>query len=351
MSASGVIPSTVARSVFSASRQGRRGNRPALLLVLLWITSAALCGADPNAERPTPKAGPVSVDMSCSVSQLAVGDRTTVTISYRWPRGWTAEEPDPAQAFRSEFTTDWPPPKRISTGDEERRVFTVTIAATRSGAWALPRPTFTASDFNGPHAATAPEIILQVGTDAKPAKLPAARTAWVKPPASETPDRTRWWLAGLAGVGLLATAAWFLLRGKVLAAQATPLEIFTREWQAASTSGDGKDAGARLSLALRRYAGAIWRFDGPGSTTRETAAQLKGRLPDEEFATLIRLLDRLDDLRWSPGSLPVAALTREVAGAQEWTTGVQQRLDAEARAAAEAAGQGRPGAAAKTGGA
>lgn len=336
------IRATACAAIHAPRPHPRNHQTVVAVLFLIWLTLSTLCGVETKVE-------PVTVDMSCSASSIAVGDRVTVTITYRWPRGWTATEPDPAEAFRGEFTTDWPPAKKLTIGDEERRIFVVTIAATRSGAWALPRPTFTASDFNGPKTATAPAIILQVGTDAKPAKLPTARIAWVKPPPSEAVDHTRWWLLGIAVAGIAGTAAWFLLRNKTLTATATPLEIFTREWQAASTSGDGKDAGARLSLALRRYAGAIWRFDGPGSTTRETAAQLKGRLPDEEFATLIRLLDRLDDLRWSPGSLPVAALGREIAGAQEWTTGVQQRLDAEAKAAAEAAG--RSGTPAKTGGA
>jgi hypothetical protein len=277
--------------------------------------------------------------MSCSASSVAVGDRVTVTITYRWPRTWQADEPDPTAAFQKEFTTDLPPPKKTSTGDEERRVFTLVLAATRSGAWALPRPTFRASSINGAQEATAPEIIIQVGTEAKPPKLPAARSAWVRPPVVEQKDHLRWWLLGGALAGITGTLAWLMLRRRILAPPPTPFEIFNREWQAASASGDGKDAGARLSLALRRYAGAIWRFDGPGSTPRECALHLRGRLPDEEFATLVRLLDHLDDLRWSPGALPMAALTRDIGAAQEWTSSVQKRLDAEAEAARHASPQ------------
>ena len=327
----------VRRSAFGAFQLARWFHFSCALLIT-WVSVIALCGGEVNAERRTPNAEPVSIDMSCSASTLAVGDKVTVTITYRWPHGWNAAEPDPAAAFQGEFTTDWPPPKKISTGEEERRVFTVTLAATRSGAWALPRPTFSAGDFKGTKSATAPEIILQVGVDAKPAKLPAARTAWVKPPASEAAQATRWWLIGAALTGILGVAGWWWLRRKILAPSATPLEIFTREWQAVAASSDGKDAGARVSLALRRYAGAIWHFDGPGSTTRETAQHLKGRLPDEEFATLVRLLDRLDDLRWSPSALPVAALAREIGAAQEWATAAQLRLDAEAAAAAAKTG-------------
>jgi hypothetical protein len=316
--------------------------------VMLAITSAVVMAADdhgptPNAERRTPNAA-VVIDMSASPASLAVGERVTVTLTYRWPRGWTVTEPDPGPALRDAFVVDLPPAKKTATGDEERRVFTVVLAATRSGAWALPRPSFTVTGPDGAVTAQAPEVLVQVGVENKPAALPAVRNAWVRPPPSVVV--TPWGVYGtVAGVVVAAAIAawWWLRRRHVVLSGLTPLQIFTRELDAARMSGDGKEAGGRLSLALRRYVGALWRFDGPGSTTRETASFLRGRLPDEEFTALVRLLDRLDDLRWSPGAVPTAALERDLATGQEWATGVQQRLDAEeaARQAARKTGAAR----------
>jgi hypothetical protein len=293
--------------------------------------------------HPTPDAKPVvAVDLSASPAQVNVGDSVTVTVTYRWPRGWSVRhEPDPGAVFAGEFVTNLPPARKLDTGDEERRLFTLTLVARRSGAWSLPRPTLATTGPAGKVEATAPEVIVQVGTEAKPVQLPPPRPAWTRPPAPGQILHSwlTWALIALVLVG--AAAAFLFWRRRVATPPPTAWQVFARDWEAAGATADGKEAGARLSLALRRCAGTVFRFDGPGSTTRETAFTLRGRLPDDEHADLIRLLDQLDQLRWAAEALPASAIRPQLTAARAWTQGLRQRLDAEA--AAEAARRAQAG--------
>ncbi len=281
------------------------------------------------------------VDLSVAPAQIAVGETVVATVTYRWPHGWTvAVEPDPSAAFRSQFVTNAPPPVVTSTGEEERRVFRYTVAAVRSGAWLLPRPALIATGPSGPATATAPEVIVQVGAESAPPHLPAARPLLVRPPVAAATNHRWWWIGGvvalLAAVGL---GLWWRLR-RAIDSDPTPWEVFSGELDAARAAGDGKDGGARLSLAVRRYAGRVWGFDGPGLTTREMGVALRrlkpGRITDEESRELLRLLGRLDDLRWSADEAPAGAMHDLHTLARTWATGVQGRLDAEAAERAKA---------------
>ncbi len=120
-----------------------------------------------------------------------------------------------------------------------------------------------------------------------------------------------------------------------------PFAALLDDLRAATATGDGKEAGARLSLALRRYLGRQFSFDGPGSTTRETAAFLRGLLGDDEHRDLVRLLDQLDGLRWSPDELAISAIMPPAEAARSWCDRVQARLAAEAAARAAAGAAGR----------
>ncbi|MCK6491062.1 MAG: hypothetical protein L6R48_22650, partial [Planctomycetes bacterium] len=304
-----------------------------------------LLGALAAAEGPR-------VELSATPAQVAVGETVAVDVTYAWPRGWTvAGEPDPGADFRPLFITAAPPPERSSDGEGERRRFRYRVAATRSGAWALPRPAFTATGPAGAVRAQAAETIVQVGTESAPPDLPAARPPLVRPPAGAGPDRRPWWwLAGgsLAAAGLFAW--WALRRRRQAAVAASALQIFAAESAQARQAGDAREVGTRLSLAVRRYAGSVWGFDGPGQTTREVAATLRrlgpARVAEDEAAALGRLLGRLDDLRWCAGEVPVEAMAELATLAEAWVGGVQRRLDAEAAARAAAKGgrtKGGPG--------
>jgi hypothetical protein len=272
-------------------------------------------------------------------ASVGVGDEVTVTIDYIVPRGFTATtELDPGPLFRDLFVTAFPPPKLVTTGEGEERHWTVTVVAGSSGPWKLPQPSMTARGPAGEITIDAPEVIVTVGTAAAPAQLPPARPLWSK---AETrgPVTGPWlWLI----VTVLAIFAAFLAllfwRRRAAASAVPPAETFAAECARCRGAADGKDAGARLSLALRRYCGAIWSFDGAGATTRDMAGLLRAKLTPEEHRAVMTLFEELDGLRWSADDLPANAVTSLVDRAKAWVDGVETRRAAEAAAAHEREG-------------
>jgi hypothetical protein len=319
------------------------------LFTSLWSAEPPVVGdaghQTPDSRLVAPAARPVAVELTAAPAVVNVGDRVTLTLTYRWPHGWLAEgrgdEPDPARDLAGEFTVDLPPPVRTSTGEEERRVFTIVLAAQRAGAWALPRPTLTARNGKDSASAVAAPVIVQVGSEDKPPQLPAARPAWTPARNPDAGGLPVWiWICltvALAGLGALA----FTARRRRQVAAPTAWEVFASDWQTAGAVSDGKEAGARLSLALRRLAGVLFAFDGPGATARETLWHLRGKLSDDEQRDLGRLLDQLDQLRWAASDLAPSAVRPLIDSGQRWSAALKARLDAEAAAAA-AAGKGAP---------
>jgi hypothetical protein len=315
-----------------------------LVVILLFASmQAAISGETPglpDSRTSGPEAiTPFSVDLSASANALNVGESLTVTVTYRWPAGWTVVapngEPDPARDFAEAFVTNLPPPQKHSSGQEERRIFTITLSATRDGAWELPRPTFTVKTPDGTRSVVAPSVLVQVGAEDKPAELPPPRKAWTRAQGPADHERA-WWILALVVVALAGLAALLLARRRQQEAVRTPWEQFHEDWSAAAASSDGKEAGARLSLALRRCLGTVFRFDGPAATTRETAAFLRGRLSDDEHRELVRLLESLDALRWAPEHLPPSAVRPLAEQGRAWNGALKRRLDAEAEAARQA---------------
>jgi hypothetical protein len=316
----------------------------ALIATVLPVGSAA-AGDAPRAGAEAAPDGEVpahlGVEVAAQPATVAIADQLTVTVTYRWPHGWTVEtpnhEPDPAPAFAHEFVTSFPPALSSTTGEEERRTFRLSVMANHSGSWELPRPTLAVRGPAGRRDLIAAPVIVQVGTEARPAELPPPRPQWVRPLTDDGARARPWlWLAAVLAAGALTVLA--LWRRRAAAAAPTPFAVLLDDLRAATATGDGKEAGARLSLALRRYVGSQFSFDGPGSTTRETAAVLRGRLPEDEHRALLRLLDQLDGLRWSPGELAISALMPPAEAARSWCDQLQRRLDAEA---AERAAAGR----------
>lgn len=333
-------------------------------LVPSWAMACGLALALHGGEQPVAAPGPaspqpavaavaadarVSVALSATPATVNVGDSLAVTVTYRWPRGWTVQapggEPDPATDFAHAYVTDLPPARRTSAGDEERRVFHLTLAATTSGSWQLPQPTLTVTGPGGPVTATATPVIITVGTEDKPPQLPAARAAWTR--AQEPGDGAMaWWALVCALVALAGIGALLLNRRRRELILPTPWERFIDGWQAASTAADGKEAGARLSLALRRWLGELYQFDGPGSTSREMLAALRESLADDERRRLGQLLDQLDGLRWAADDLPPSAVRPLIADGRAWADALKHRRDVEteerAKAGAAAAPAGKP---------
>ncbi len=312
--------------------------------ILPPLAAAAALDAPGAGAHPAPAAeaaAHLGVEVTAQPAAVAIADQLTVTVAYRWPHGWTVEtpqgEPDPSPAFAREFVTSFPPAQRSSTGEEERRTFRLSVMANHSGSWELPRPTLSVRGPGGRCAITAAPVIVQVGTEARPAELPPARPQWVRPVADDGARTRPWlWLAAVFAAGALTLLALWRRRSRTVVP--SPFAVLVDDLRAATATGDGKEAGARLSLALRRYVGRLFSFDGPGSTTRETTAFLRGLLPDAEHRDLVRLLDQLDGLRWSPGELALSAILPPAEAARSWCEQVQRRLDAEAAARASAGG-------------
>ncbi len=287
---------------------------------ILALLATALMAAEPR------------VDLAASPATVPVGQTIEVVITYTWPAGWTvAREPDPSADLAGQFVTRAAPVERASTGEGERRVFRYTVAAPRSGAWALPRPTLTATGPSGALTSTASEVVIQVGADSAPPKLPAAKALRILPPE---PPAVRWWpwAAGAAALVVIAGLA-FWLRRRAVAARIPPVEV-ARAALTRLDQRDGKTAAAGLSLLLRTYAGTIGGFDGPGQTPREIGFAL-ARIPAftaDETRVLVRLLERLDDLRWTPADLPAEQVLPMVSEGRMWLDAREARVAAEAEA-------------------
>ena len=285
------------------------------------------------------------VELAAAPAEVAVGDAVSVTMTWSWPAGWQMQsQPDPAVDFRDCFVTDAPPVTITRTAEGERHSVRLQLLAQRSGAWALPRPVLVVHGPAGAVTIQAAPVIVQVGTEAAPPKLPEAIAPHVRPPPAPPTERWGWWVAGVAAL-LLATAVLLVLRRRARAtAELRADERFAAEIRRLQSAADGKDLGAGISLALRRYAGELYRFDAPGSTTREIAAAVAGaRFPADEARALVRLLERLDDLRWAPGELPTEQVRPLLDDATTWVAQAERRLAAEAAARQSSTTQRQPG--------
>jgi hypothetical protein len=293
--------------------------RSACLLALAALLAAA---------EPT-------ISVSAVPASVAVGEAVTVTITYRWDAEWSpVTPPDPMPALTGLFLTSAPPPERRSDACTVR----VVIAAERSGAWELPQisAAFRAGD-GSERLVTAPTVTVQVGTEAAPPALPDPLPALTRPTAGAERDQRWWWIGGgiAAAAGLLAVALW--RRRTVTGPTIDPHEHCRVSLDAAAALADGKEAAAALGLALRTWIGALHRFDGAGATVREVAAMLRARpaCPAEEARVLLRLLERLDEGRWSYGPLPLTVVSPQADEARLFVAGVAARMAQEAAAAAK----------------
>ncbi len=317
----------------------------------LLYSAAAMPAADNESAATAPADPRVTVEMSAAPAELTMGDNVVVTITYRWPRGWRADEPNPSRDFQGQFVIASPPPRKLAGDGREERSFSLTVCPVSSGAWELPRPAFSAAPEHGVGVrAVANTVIVQVGANKDAPGPPDARPLMKRPPPGMGPARLWAWIAGgcLALAGLLGLV---IARRRRLRAAAAPRprEIFARELSEAARAEDGKEAGARISLALRRYAGSIWNFDGPGSTAREAAAAVRALAPatfSEEARELGRLLENLDALRWAADNLVIGALKPLMEASSRWSLAVQNRLDDEERARQQIKQGRRAGAAA-----
>lgn len=260
-----------------------------------------------------------SVDLAADPVAAEPGAPVTVRITYRWPAGWVVRDADPALAFADLPAAEYQPATTLRTGAEHRRAWTVVlIAPSEPGPWALPRPEFTAIGPDGPRSAVAPLVVVDLGA-AAPVATAAARPLVAADPG--LPVGAPWWRGAAAGVAIALAAAggWWWL-GRPPRPPPTPVEIFRR---ACPAGGPGKAGAAHLGLALRRYLGSVYGFDGDAATSSEAADRVREALPKHEHATLVALLNDLDDRRWAAPDLPAAALDAARGSASDWVEAVE----------------------------
>ncbi len=282
-----------------------------------------------------------TVELAASPATVAVGSPIEITITYRWPPSWQVITPDPGRTFADAYVVASPPPERWQTGEEIGERWRLRVLAQRSGPWELPRPILRGTppsqkgsvETPATVEAQAPMVVVQVGALAEPAKPAPPRDLWLSDP--EPTPVTPWWIAAVVAATatiILGALAWWWPRRQA-AADIPPITTL-RHSLGLAFSGDGKEAGARISAALRRYAGDIFGFDGRATTARECTARLRTSLMDAEYRDIARLLDELDALRWAADDLAAAAVEPLRARALAWADQVQQRVDREAEAAA-----------------
>lgn len=300
-------------------------DRPLLLLLALGLLAL----------RPAIALDAPVVELNATPTTVPVGSPVEVTVTYRWPAEWQVEPPDPGAAFATSFVIDSPPPERWRTGQEAGERWRLRLLAQRSGAWALPQPTLRARHAGTTHEAQAPLVVIQVGTEAAPVDPAPPRALWL---SDDLPrDDAPWWIAAAVAAALalgLGAFAWWWPRRHV-DPPTPPIRTLHEELDNA-LGGDGKEAGARVSRALRRYCGDTFGFDGPATTARECSVRLRPPLPDDEHRDISRLLEQLDALRWAADDLGVSVVEPLRSQALTWAERVQARLD---RQAAEAAAQ------------
>jgi len=272
------------------------------------------------------------IEMTAQPVQAAIGDHVTVTMTYRWPTTWHAGEPNPTEAFAETFVAESPPPERTRTAEEERRVWQLVLLATRSGTWTLPKPTMQAIGPSGAVEVSAPDVTIQVGAESQPPRPAAARPLWTAGSGEVEPRR---WIAVVVAITVASAAlmGWWLLGRRHIIAHESPAERLRRDLAELNGLHDGKEISARLGLAVRRWCGSVFSYDGPGLTTRETVIKLRETLKDDEHAAVARLLGDLDNLRWAAGMLDVDTVLPLSERVLAWSDGVHQRMQAELAAA------------------
>ena len=269
------------------------------------------------------------IEMTAQPAQIAIGDHVTVTMTYRWPTTWHAGEPNPTDAFTEAFVAESPPPERTRTADEERRIWKLVLLATRSGPWTLPKPTMHVVGPAGAVDVSAPDVTVQVGAESLPPQPSAARPLWTA--GSGEVEPRRWIAAAIAiAVAIAALIGWWLLGRHRVIVNESPADRLRRDLAELHGLHDGKEISARLGLAVRRWCGSIFSYDGPGLTTRETLAKLRELLKDEEYSSVSRLLSDLDNLRWAAGILDASTVLPLSERVLAWSDAAALRITLEA---------------------
>ena len=266
-----------------------------------------------------------SIELTATPTNAELGDSVELSISYRWNEDWTpARAPNPSLDLGNLHTISLKGPVQQDSGDVQVVNWTAKVLLETSGTWLVPQPSLTFQHRDG-HSkrVTAAEVFITVGSGASEATLPELRGLWL-PPEELTETSTTWWPYALTALLIFVIGTLWLLRHRTDNEQALAKDIFQHDLRAARAIGDGREAGVRLSTALRRYCGAIEQFDGVGATGPEVI-QRCSKLPAAARSELRHLLEQLDGLLWAPAALASATVSPLLDQAERWVTQEEQR--------------------------
>ena len=280
---------------------------------------------------------PLHIDMYADREQAEIGDEIVITVTYSWPSTYqVTPEPNPADVFNQEdlFIVNAPPVERLSTGGREQRRWTLHVLAQFSGAWAIPRPGFQASDPDDRIVtASAPEVILQIGSSDNPPRLAEPSLAWTYADSKDAGVHSNTWWYVLVLLLIITVIAVFLYRKKPIEEIIDPYERFNQELKQAQQQQNYKDAAALLSKAIRSYCSQIWVFDGLGATNKEIRYHLQRHLKADDLRKVCGILDSIEDIRWAPDHENAQVIQRCLVDAHSWCQ--DQERERQAKLAAE----------------
>lgn len=279
-------------------------------------------------------------------ANYAVGEEVALTLRCRWPASAElVRPPDPAELLRGELVTAIGPKKTWRDGDDAVAEWELRVVPRESDAWIIPAPDFAIRRDDGEVATVdGEELILEVATgEDRNVELSDPSPLFARPPPGRG-SSPWWWLVLPIVGGAIAAAILIAKRAREGRRARPPIEEFLDEIERISKLDEGKLAGSRLSLAVRRYCGDSFGFDGPGSTSVECEDHLRGEISDRHRIELRKLLARLDGLRWASEELRAAQvlpLSKEAASAvREIERERVERLRAEEEAQRDAARTG-----------
>jgi hypothetical protein len=294
-------------------------------LLLLTILLSALPALDQTAP---------SVSLRAQPTQVAVGDSVVLSVNYRWlADAPPAQMPDPSAALAQEIVSAIKGPDRSTADGIVEHSWTATVVMRSSGTWQA--PVFELAVDDTPVRSS--EVLITVGTASTEAALPPPSALWTRSAIPPEQQAAIWpWVVAIIVLLLIAAlAAVLLLRRR--RPGPTPFQRFSTELAQVLEASEAAEAGARLAGCLRRYCGRRWAFDGAGATGRELIDHLHDELPSTDLAQLRRIMNHLDDLRFSPEGLALAQVRSLLDEGRSWVSRQEHRLAAEAQATEDAA--------------
>lgn len=282
-------------------------------------------------------ASEASISVRAEPAQVSLGSEVDVIITYRWPSTWQpATRIDPTPFFTGIEVQELGQPQTVISEGIATETWRLTIIPQRSGELALPRPQARFHTGSEMISVQAEEAFVQVGISGAQATLSPPRKMWERSevPGSGTPTWVWWTPVALLVIGLLVVRVLLRRRG---GPDIPPYQRLVDDLPAALACDDGKQAGAILSRALRRYCGDTWQFDGVASTARELLVHLDDNLPMDEHGKLQRIFHQLEDLRWAPNALTPLAVKPLIDAARDWAREQEHRLVQERHAAEQEA--------------